>query len=230
LWAQTRLRVVKCEIEIGDDHTIGYVDFVAIDPSNMNWYIGDLKTTSMKTNISSRLLRDPQLSLYRYHLKQIADICGLDVTKFLGCLYRETVKLSIKVKTTKNKKTGEEVMEKPVDYAKRVSADSQIYVIPTEHMSDDPVAVHAMLHRRAIELHSGATPIRNYKNCMSYNRKCEYWSRCYGRIATECEDLMNGNSLFLMRDDSKTNEKGYLLSARSLAVDPETYSVDSLFD
>lgn len=214
LWKETHLRVIACEEEIGDENTVGVVDFIAVDPSNDNWYIGDLKTTSMLTNISSRLLRDPQLSLYAYFRKQLADRLNLDVNKFKGCLYRETIKPKIA------RASGH---EKPATYAKRAIAESQIYIIPAEVISEDPVSVHAMIHRRAREIHSGVPPIRNYKNCLSYNRKCEYWSRCYGMLGIEAEQFMRDKTMYLVRTTGKgkTKETTFTISAFSLATDVE---------
>lgn len=192
LWQQTGLRVIKCELEIGDEHTIGYVDLIAICPNTRKWYIGDKKTTSMLTNISARLPRDPQLSLYVKFIKQIADACGLNVEDFVGCLYFETIKPKLAML-----KTGK---ESPMAYAKRCPAETQIYFIPYSRMSEDPVAVHSYIYNRILELKAGKIPLRNYKNCLAYSRRCEYWSRCYGEFGSRLAEEMAANTLALVRD------------------------------
>jgi hypothetical protein len=221
LWKKTRLIVKACEQEIGDDNTVGYVDFVAVDPNTDHWYIGDLKTTSMMTNISSRLIRDPQLSLYWFFRKQLAEKLGLDVTKFRGCLYRETIKPKLA------RASG---TEKPSSYAKRAIAESQIYIIPADKMSEDPVSVHAMIHGRMMDLHKGKPPIRNYKNCLAYNRKCEFWSRCYGMLGCEADALMRDNTMFLVRKTGKGHEIPYTINAFSLSTDIVEPAKELTFD
>ena len=208
LWQKTGLRVIKSEIQIQDEKFIGYVDFVAICPTTRNWWIGDLKTTSMTNNISARLIRDPQLSLYAARRDQIATMLGLDVNLFQGALYRETIKPKLVLKAN----------EKPDSFAKRAMADSQIYVIPFAKMSTDQLKVHEVLHARAEALQAGGMPIRNYKNCMAYNRRCEYWSRCYGALGSDlAQSMLEHNTMYLARTDSKSGN--FNLKAFSLAED-----------
>jgi hypothetical protein len=196
LWKQTGLRVVRSEIKIEDEKFIGYVDFVAVCPTSGRWWIGDLKTTSMTANISARLNRDPQLSLYSARREQIANMCGLDVNMFCGALYRETVKPKIVV----------QAKDTPRTFAKRCMSETQMYLVKAEDIVEHQLSVHAILHERATKLQAGAMPIRNYKNCTAWNKKCDYWSRCYGRLGSDMQDYMLENTMYITRKDSKSGE------------------------
>ena len=242
LWRKTGLRVIKCEIEIKDEKFIGYVDFVAVCPNSGKWWIGDLKTTSMTSNISARLTRDPQLSLYSARKQQIADMLNLDVALFQGALYRETVKPKIVVATIKapkkKLKKGEvapiETMETaarketPREFLARCMADTQMYIVPAADIVDHQLMVHNILHDRAMALQAGGTPIRNYKNCMAYNKKCDYFSRCYGRLGSDIDNYMLDNTMYLVREDSKSGN--FNIKSFSLVSDPiqqqQSMSVD----
>jgi hypothetical protein len=217
LWRKTGLRVIKCEIEIKDEKFVGYVDFVAVCPNSGKWWIGDLKTTSMTSNISARLTRDPQLSLYSARRQQIADMLNIDVNLFQGALYRETVKPKIviaMIKAPKKKlKKGEvsvettevhDRKETPREFTSRCMADTQMYIIPVADIVDHQLMVHDILHDRAMALQAGGTPIRNYKNCMAYNKKCDYFSRCYGRLGSDIDNYMLENTMYLVRENSKS--------------------------
>lgn len=237
LWKQTGLRVVRSEIKIEDDKFIGYVDFVAVCPTSGRWWIGDLKTTGMTENISARLNRDPQLSLYAARKQQIAGMLGLDVSLFAGALYRETVKpksvIEVKKKKPPKPKKGEKpapppeaVPETPRSYAKRCIAETQMYVIKAEDIVDHQLSVHAVLHDRALKLQAGAMPIRNYKNCLAYKKKCDYWSRCYGKLGSDTHDYMLESTMYLTRKD--TTSGAYELHAYSMQSEPLRYiPVDS---
>lgn len=193
LWQKTGLRVIKCELKIETDEIVGYIDLIAIDPNNGDWWIGDIKTASKTTMFQAephRLRRDPQLSLYASHKQLVADALGLDVNRFLGCLYRETIKPFGKdysgaklIKADLVVAQGEAILT----YAKRNLATSHCYVIPKEQISYEPVTVHSMMRQRVLELQAGRTPIRNYSACTAYGKCCDYWSQCYGMTATQCK-------------------------------------------
>lgn len=190
LWAKTGLRVIKCELKIESPYLLGYVDFIAVDPTTRRWWIGDLKTTSMgKNDLGKRLIRDPQLSLYSEFVAFIAQELDLNPDDFLGCLYRETVKSKIVVRAN----------EKPAAFVKRSIAESRIFVIPRQLMDRSAVAVHSMLHKRAMELEAGATPLRNLHSCLDYNRSCDYFSHCYGRNASYLTEHMRDLTMSLSR-------------------------------
>ena len=213
LWETTKLRVVKCEIQIGDEHTNGFVDFVAVCPNTRKWYIGDNKTASpFYTANPTRLPRDPQLSLYAKFRKQIADICGLNVEDFVGCLYMEVIKHRLSVE--------KEGKEKLMTYAKRCVAECNLYFVPKEMISEDPVAVHSYIYNRILELKAGRVPIRNYKHCTDFGRKCEYWSRCYGEFGSRVEEIMGQNTFSLYRE-GKGKAQTVQINSRSLAFDYE---------
>jgi len=220
LWKQTGLRIKACEVKIEDEDYVGYVDFVAICPTTESWWIGDLKTTGRTDNISARLYRDPQLSLYCFRKELIAAILGLDVKKFQGALYRETIKPKIVVKKG----------EKPAAFSRRAIAESQIYIIKAEDISDAQVHVHKMLHARAMEIAAGRMPLRNYKNCLAYNKRCEYWSRCYGKLGSECaSEMLEQNTMFLIRGgDTKTGT--FKMRSFSLAAAEEPAKTETPTD
>lgn len=194
-WQASKLRVVKCEIKIENEYLVGYIDFVAADPDSGDWWIGDLKTTST-ASISTvwRLSRDPQLTLYKSFVPYVAEVCQLNPAQFKGCLYRETEKTKIKTRKA----------EKPMEFAKRSIANSRTIIVPVEMMSDEAVTVHSLLYTRALALEQGATPVRNYKNCLSWNRTCEFWSQCYGgRTATETQSMTENLVMYSHRTTGK---------------------------
>ena len=219
LWQKTGLRVVKSEIQIQDEKFIGYVDFVAVCPTSGAWWIGDLKTTGLTENISVRLLRDPQLSLYVACREQIAKMLGLDVNLFQGALYRETIKPKVVLKENdKRIKNARMKPETPAEFVRRAMAESQIYVIPFRDMATDQLKVHEVLHTRAEALKAGAMPIRNYKSCLNYKRRCEYWSRCYGRTGSDtAQYMLERNTMYLTRVDTKSG--GFNVRAFALTQD-----------
>jgi hypothetical protein len=189
LWKQTGLVTKRCELKIEDETLIGYIDFIPLDLDTGNWWIGDWKTTGAPQDIGPRLSRDPQLSLYRSFVPQVAKEMGLDPAKFQGCLYFEVVKPKLVTRAN----------EKPLAYAKRCTAEARLFVIPDAAMGHEPVAVHAFVRQRAIEIANGRVPIRNYKACTNWNRKCEYWSRCYGGTVTACAEVAMENIMYLKR-------------------------------
>jgi hypothetical protein len=184
LWKETGLRVIACEIEIWLADYVGYIDFVAVDPTSddgngVDWWIGDLKTAgSAEGNGGPRLRRDPQLALYVAQKDYIAAKLGLNPARFKGCLWRETSRTKLVVRPN----------EKPDTYAKRCPSESRIYVIPVEIMGEEPVIVHKLAYDIAAEIHAGKRiPMRAYGRTCSdwYGSTCPYWSQCYGKLSSE---------------------------------------------
>ena len=96
LHSKQGLTIICCEMEIGDENVIGYIDAVMRDENGF-WYIVDLKTAGrLNASLLSRLSRDVQLNLYSYYASQVAAVYDLDLSMFAGTRYRVTTKCTIK--------------------------------------------------------------------------------------------------------------------------------------
>ena len=174
------LKVIACEIEIGDDNLIGFVDAIMED-ENGGWYIVDLKTAARLNNsLLSRLSKDPQLNIYSYYVPQISRMINLDPAKFKGTRYRVTTKATIK----KNRK--ETLKEFIARVRERVEAFD--IFIPAESLIPEQTHKSFMdilekMHQVA-ELPEEKIP-QNFGYCEQYFKPCEYWSRCYGKTFTD---------------------------------------------
>lgn len=178
------LETVFCEFEIKTDDFIGYVDAVMKEPDD-GWWLTDLKTASRFSEIhQARLTRDPQLNLYGYFAKDIANYLELDPEKFRGARYRTTTKSTLKKK----------VRESYREYVLRMAESIKSYdiVIPKELMSPEEIMKdHLELKVLADKFRSGeAEPKRNRSYCDSFFRSCEYWSQCYGCEFTEAKEKL----------------------------------------
>ena len=170
------LKIVTCEVEIGNEFMIGYVDAVMINDWG-GWWITDLKTAAkLSDSLLSRLENDPQLNLYSAFRQDIADAFDLDVNKFLGTRYRVTTKCKIKLKA---KETTDEYMKRI--YAKHI--ESYDIGVPVAEM--DPEGTY----RKFLGMRERAEKIwamqeqevpQNFAFCENYFRPCQFWSRCYG--------------------------------------------------
>ena len=182
---ESGLEVVACEVGLGTDDFVGYIDAVLQDPDSGEWWITDLKTASRLSDILvARLHLDAQLNLYAAFADKVAELFKLDPQLFKGCRYRVTTKSVLKKKTT----------ESYNDHVKRTAKNvkSYDYIVPLERM--DPKAVmkdHKKLHAMSLKLRSGkAKPHKNTSFCDSFFRPCEYWSQCYGATFTELKDSL----------------------------------------
>jgi hypothetical protein len=186
LHRKSKLEVIACEIEIGDKHILGYIDAIYVD-SNKNWYIGDLKTAGkLAGDLLSRLSDDPQLNLYSFYAPEVAQSLGLDLDKFIGCLYRVTTKATIKMK--KDETTSE--------YAKRIQPKIESYEIGIPRNDAVIKATRDRmenLFERHVEIHSAkvSQTVQNYGNCFNYFRPCPYWSQCRGHTYTVGQHALN---------------------------------------
>jgi len=174
------LECVHCEFEIKHEVLYGFIDLISKDAEG-NWIIFDLKTASAIYDTTiKKLPQNIQLNLYAYFAPEIALNLGLDLDKFQGCGYRVVTKPRIKRKKTEGYN----------DYVLRVadSAKFHDYFVPINNMKPDQVFKrHTQLHSRAMELHEGAEPRKNFNYCDSYFRPCEYWSQCHGKCYSEIE-------------------------------------------
>ncbi len=174
------LSVVKCEYKIDHPEIIGFIDLIS-KYDDGRWLIADLKTSAaVYPTTVKKLALDRQLSLYAYFAPEIAKVYGLDMDKFLGCAYRVTTKPRLK------QKRDETYNEYVLRLADR--ANFHDFRIPIELMRPQAAFdTHMRLHKRALELHAGEEPLKNYNYCDSYFRPCEYWSHCHGKCFSEVE-------------------------------------------
>lgn len=161
------LKVVKCELEIRTPTFLGYADFIAQGPDG--WWIGDNKTAARHDPaLAHRLHRDYQLNLYSSFVEQIGPALGLE-GPFLGFRYRQSIKS--KAKTIDGLKKGTPTYE---------------FIIEADALDTKRAwETHAIAHERAVELHEGREPCRNYNACNEYFRTCDWFSRCHGNLGSE---------------------------------------------
>ena len=175
LHSKSELDVVVCEIAVGDEDTIGYVDAIMQDKNGF-WYITDLKTAGrFDDNLMARLMKDQQLNLYAYFIDQIAYTLDLELEKFAGCLYRVTTKATIK---WNKRETRKEYIERVYD-----RIESYSIFIPKEILN--PKAAYETVikaQKRATVLSSSEeTEAKQcFNSCFDYFRPCDFFSQCYG--------------------------------------------------
>lgn len=162
---QSGVTIVKCELKLETPVFVGYID--AIGQSSHGWWIIDLKTASTHegAKLLARLPRDEQLNLYSYFAEEIGKALKLE-GPFLGCRYRQVIKS--KAGTQEGLRKGCKVYD---------------IEVPLSTMNPQFAwARHLDKHQRALALHSGEVPKRNYNACMDYHRPCEKFSQCHGEI------------------------------------------------
>lgn len=202
LHAKSGLNVKYCEVQIGNDSYIGFIDAIMVD-RNQNWWIVDLKTAARLSNsLLSRLSRDPQLNLYSHFKDEIAHKLDLDPDKFAGTRYRVTTKPTIKL----NKK------ESTSEFIKRCfdRIESFDIGIPAADLNPEAAYQHIMsLRDKAndlLELDEDEIP-QNFTYCETYFRPCPYWSNCYGCTFSEAAEqytIRDSNDIYdLTLEDSE---------------------------
>jgi hypothetical protein len=167
------LTCVASEVEVGDGQTFtGYVDAILCD-KNYNWWICDLKTSGMfSSSIFARLDQDPQLNIYAAHVNQICEKTGMDPALFAGCRYNVSVKPRMVVKP----------METLQSYAARAKPANWEYAVPAVRL-DPQYALNQLFRLRDMAgTLTYENAFRNRGNCMTYNKPCEFWSRCHGGL------------------------------------------------
>ncbi len=183
LHRKSELEVAICEIAVGNDKTIGYVDAIMKDDCGF-WYICDLKTAGrFDDNLMARLIKDQQLNLYAYFIDQIAEKLDLDIEKFAGCLYRVTTKATIK---WNKRETRQEYIERVFE-----RIESYSIFIPKEMLK--PKAAYDTIikaQERATKLkESDETEAKQcFNSCFDYFRPCDFFSQCYGYKHFEGQD------------------------------------------
>ena len=177
LHAKRQVDIVAVEESINTDKVIGYIDAVAKEKGSEIWYIVDLKTAAgFYESKMAALPRDPQLNLYAAHSTYLAKKLKLDPTQFAGCLYSVTTKSRAKRAKDDTDKT----------YTARLLnqyVKSYDIFVPVSAMdTEERLSAHLLSYEAAGELLAKKkAPVRNYGNCLNWNRPCEYWSQCYGK-------------------------------------------------
>lgn len=183
------LEVVVCEQQLTSPEFLGFMDAIMKDPDSGEWWIVDLKTAKDKNSgLYKKLVslkKDQQLNLYSSFAARVAPHFNLDPNLFKGCRYRVTTKSSAQLR---EKETIDE-------YVKRLYQNNSVTaydaVIPIEGMAvEETWSRFKELHERAMQIHQGEAPRRNYSYCMSYFKPCQFWSQCHGRPYSDGSDIV----------------------------------------
>ena len=180
LHSKQGLKVVGCEMEIGDEDVIGYIDAVMQDENGF-WYIVDLKTAGrLNASLLSRLSHDVQLNLYSYYAHQVAAVYGLDLSLFAGTRYRVTTKCTIK---QQKKETGLAFRDRCFG-----KVESYDIFIPARDLIPEETHTGILKMRdegmRILNMPESEVP-QNRSYCENYFKPCEWWSQCYGNTFTD---------------------------------------------
>lgn len=179
------IKIIKCEIALANNVFNGFIDYVAVQGNK--WFIGDLKTAGRHDeSILSRLALDPQLNLYAYFAEWI-DVAAPQVKdlEFAGCLYTQVIKS--KAGTSAGLERGVKVYET---------------FVPVEVMKPGEMwTLFNEIHDRALQLHAGEVPKKNFGSCFSYFSPCQYWSQCYGTTFTESKNKVKLSTIETLKDD-----------------------------
>jgi hypothetical protein len=179
------IRVVHCELALATPEYNGFIDAIAVQGDS--WFILDLKTAARHDeNILSRLPLDPQLNLYAHFAEElyiaVPEIAG---KRFAGCLYSQTTKS--KAGTIKGLEAGVKVFE---------------MFIPVESMQPEVIwSLFNEMHNRALEIHAGEAPKKNFSACFNYFKPCEYFSQCYGKTFTDNKYKVTLNTIDSLKDE-----------------------------
>jgi hypothetical protein len=184
LHTTSKLSCVSCEFTVEDEDVIGHIDAVMVD-TNGHWWIVDLKTASSVRylELNARLHLDLQLNLYASFADDVAKALGLDPKLFEGCRYRTGEKPDFVVKDSDD--VG--------SYHKRAKPLFWDFEVPLVAMNPWAAREYARAcHQEAqrVRLLPEHQVIQNFGDCRKYLRNCEYWSRCYGRCASDNKTLI----------------------------------------
>lgn len=165
------LEVVYCELGIETHMSILFIDAIAIDKKRGGWWIVDLKTAGRHDeNLLAQLPRDMQMNLYAHYADQVElavpEVAGLT---FLGCRYRQVTKS--KASTPKGLESGVKVYD--------IEIPVEVMDVEANFKAFEEAQV------RAVELHQGEAPKKNYGACFNYFSPCPYFSKCHGTLFTE---------------------------------------------
>lgn len=175
------LKVAGCEIQISSDNFMGFVDVILHDDSG-NWWIGDMKTVGTWSDSTIQTLPShPQLNLYAKHRELIAYATNLDPKKMLGVAYLATTKSRLKKKA---KESLEEYVGRLSESVKSIWVFIPNSVLLIKEVSEAHAAAAGFISKVGSAEHESLFD-RNYGNCMSYFKPCQFYSRCHTRLFTE---------------------------------------------
>jgi hypothetical protein len=180
------LKVIKCEFGIDTSSYIGFIDALAIDPTSKKWWIVDLKTSARHDpNLIPQLAKDMQIGLYSHFVPEIeAHHDELKGYTFGGFKYCQTIKS--KATTFKGLEAGVKVYE---------------ITIPASLIKEGEAWGHfSDVYSRAVELHNGESPRKNYSSCFNYFSPCPYFSKCHGLEFTKSNKEITVETIETLND------------------------------
>ena len=59
------------------------------------------------------------------------------------------------------------------------------------------------VHDRAVELHQGAVPKKNFSSCFNYFQPCQYFSQCYGKTFTENKNTVKLTTIETLKEQDE---------------------------
>ena len=184
------LKVIKCELGIETNMYIGFIDAIAIDPVTKLWWLIDLKTAARHDpNLVPQLAKDMQVGLYSHFVGDIeAQLKELEGYTFGGFKYCQTIKS--KATTPRGLESGVKVYEMSIPAS--LILDGESWNLFSE------------VHDRALELHKGEAPKKNYSACFNYFSPCPYFSKCHG------VEFSQGHKQITIQTIETLNEKDLL--------------------
>lgn len=179
------IKVVKCELGIETNNTVLYIDAIGISydatGKAVGWWIIDLKTASRHDeNLLAQLPKDPQMNHYAHFAPDceiaVEEIKGLP---FLGCRYRQVLKS--KNTTLKGLESGVKVLD---------------IEIPVDALASEEFhSLFKTVYERAIQLHQGEAPTKNFSACFNYFQPCQYFSQCHGQMFTKAKSRVTVHTI-----------------------------------
>ena len=184
------LTVVKCEFGIETSMYTGFIDAIAVDKVSKLWWLVDLKTAGRHDpNLLPQLAKDMQIGLYSYFSPDIELYTPeLQGYTFAGFKYSQTIKS--KAQSLVGLEKGVKVYE---------------MTVPAELIKNGEAwSLFSEVHDRALELHKGESPRKNYSACFNYFSPCPYFSQCHGVKFSE------GNPKVIIETIETLNDKELL--------------------
>lgn len=177
---KSKLKVIACEVEVGNEWFVGYIDMVLSD-CNGWWYIGDLKTaSSVKETLFAKLAANKQLNLYAHFADQVAEKLKLDPKMFAGVRYNVCVKPSIVIKA------GESALA----YGNRVHSNVYEVFIPASLLHPEATFKEIETMYKVAHSLTEENACRNRESCLDFFRPCNFWQHCHPAMYTKCMELV----------------------------------------
>jgi hypothetical protein len=164
------LEIIHCEFGIETPEYVGFIDAIAVDKASQSWWLVDLKTAGRHDpNLLPQLAKDMQIGLYSHFVHDIENqFKQLDKYKFGGFKYSQVIK---------SKATTQSGLEKGVKVYE-ITIPSNLIV------EGESWSLFNEVHDRAMELHRGESPRKNYSACFNYFQPCPYFSQCHKTLFT----------------------------------------------